>query len=248
MLNSFDAAVVTGVSGELGREIVKKLSSENIKVYGIDKEGKGAECDRFYQLDLEEFLNNENKKNEFLNDLGEWALDKHLKILINNAAYQYVAEECEIPPAEFKKSLDVNLLAPYYLTVELSGYLEKSCGMVVNVSSIHARLSKKGFLAYATTKAALSSLTKSLALVYGDKFRVNCIEPAAIDTKMLRSGFNNSKIKLETLASYHPSKSIGNPGDIADLICNLCMSECRFLNGSVIDVSGGISGKLHDPA
>ena len=103
-------------------------------------------------------------------------------MLINNAAYQFIKIEHPLNINEFTKTLNTNLLVPYVLISHFANDLESNEGSVVNVSSIHARLTKPGFSFYASSKAALSMLTKSLAVDYGDRFRINCVEPAAIDT------------------------------------------------------------------
>ena len=131
------------------------------------------------------------------------------------------------------------------LIAHFSKDLEITNGSVINISSIHAKLTKPGFSLYSSSKAALSMLTKSLAIDFGDKFRVNCIEPAAIDTKMLRERFN--KNNLNELAGYHPQNRIANPIEVAELALKISMSDIEFLHGSCIDMSGAISSRLHDP-
>ena len=80
----------------------------------------------------------------------------------------------------------VNLVAPFFLTQGLIDILIASNGHVINMSSIHAKLTKTNFTCYATSKAALEALTRSLALELSAKgVSVNAIAPAAIATQML---------------------------------------------------------------
>ena len=102
--------------------------------------------------------------------------------------------------------MEVNLLAPFVLTKLLLPQLEQAKGSVINVSSIHAHLTKANFVAYATSKAALSGLTRSMAIDLADRVRVNAIEPAAIETQMLLSGFDNDKDQLEKLKKLSPNR------------------------------------------
>ena len=138
-------------------------------------------------------------------------------------------------------------MAPYIFTSQLASDLEESKGSVINISSVHAKLTKPGFSFYASSKAGLSMLTKSLAIDYGDKFRINCIEPAAIDTRMLRDGFNNDERKINELKGYHPQNRIASPEEIAKLALKITELDVEFLHGSCIDMSGAISSRLHDP-
>ena len=167
--------------------------------------------------------------------------------IVNNAAYQYISKCHPIELEKITRTLNVNLIAPYILTSHLAEDLEKTKGSVINISSIHARLTKPGFSIYASSKAALSMLTKSLAIDFGGKFRVNCIEPAAIDTIMLRDGFNDKTEKINELKSFHPQGRIAQPEEVANLAVKITEPGIDFLHGACIDISGGISSRLHDP-
>ena len=91
------------------------------------------------------------------------------------------------------------------------------------------------------------SMSKVIAIDYGNKFRINCIEPAAIDTKMLRDSFKNNKNKIKKLNSYHPQNKIASPYEVAQLVLKMSNSDIEFLHGSCIEMSGAISSRLHDP-
>ena len=119
--------------------------------------------------------------------------------------------------------------------------------LYLNIGSIHSKLTKAKFCAYSSSKAALSSLTKSLAIDFGHKFRINAIEPGAIDTPMLRAGFSDDEYKIQELANYHPSGKISKVEEVAELVAILCTAKLNSMHGSCIDMSGGISGRLHDP-
>ena len=93
----------------------------------------------------------------------------------------------------------------------------------------------------------MDSLTRSLAIEFGSILKVNGIRPAAIYTDMLLSGFNNDKDKIDELAKYHPSKIIGKTKTIAEIAYVLTKNDDLFLNGSIVDIDGGISYVLHDP-
>lgn len=241
-------AIVTGVSGALGQAIAKKLSIEGFKIFGIDYvQSKRDSIDYFYQLDLNDFVKNIELQKIVLEKVKKVFSDHNVSLIINNAAFQYVTKSHPIEYDIMDRALNVNVLAPYYLITLFADQLANSKGSVVNISSIHARLTKKGFTAYAISKAALTSLTKSLSLEYGDKFRINCVEPASIDTNMLREGFNYEQSKLDILNSYHPQNRIATPKEIAELIYLIACGNIQFLHGACIDVSGGISNVLHDP-
>jgi NAD(P)-dependent dehydrogenase (short-subunit alcohol dehydrogenase family) len=144
--------------------------------------------------------------------------------------------------------MNVNLSAPFFLIQAFLPRLAASNGSVINVASVHAKLTKPGFIAYATSKAALVGLTRAMAVEIGSRVRVNAIAPAAIATPMLGAGFADAPHKLELLRAFHPVGAIGLPSQVADLAVYLTSNSSRFINGSVVEVDGGIGARLHDPA
>lgn len=171
-----------------------------------------------------------------------------LNAIIHNAAVQHLGTFKELTLTEWRETLDINLLAPILLSNLFLDDLIETKGSIVNISSIHSHLTKPGFTAYATSKAALSGLTRAMAVELGDRVRVNAIEPAAIRTPMLEAGFNDHPELLSLLEKYHPTNSIGSPEDVARAVSFLLDPANSFLNGCVLELGGGIHARLHDPA
>lgn len=124
--------------------------------------------------------------------------------------------------------------------------LEQSKGCIINIASIHQQLTKKKFIAYATSKSALVGLTKAMSVDLQGKVRVNAISPAAIDTQMLRDGFNNDEEMVKKLHELHPLQRIGKPAEVSKLALLLAEDELGFINGANICIDGGISNVLKD--
>ncbi len=242
-------AVITGTAGAIGAAIAARFQAAGYRTCGIDRAQSppGSAVDMYIQADLHAFVNDEQARDDTLTRIRNWLAGQPLRTLINNAAYQYVSRVHPIAVAELQRSYDVNVLAPYLLVSNLAAELERGGGSVVNVGSIHARLTKPGFLAYATTKAALAALTRGLALDFEDRFRVNCVEPASVSTPMLQDGFRAAPGKLQELRDHHPQRRIASPAEVAELVFQINSNELRFLHGSCIDMSGGIGARLHDP-
>jgi NAD(P)-dependent dehydrogenase (short-subunit alcohol dehydrogenase family) len=241
--------LVTGSTGAIGSAISRKFKDAGCIVCGIDQitDEVGA-LDYFIKVDLNEFVVDECFRENVISQITSWVGNNTLDVLVNNAAYQYVSIKHPIPVSELMKSYNINVIAPYLLITNLAKILTKKSASVVNVGSIHSRLTKPGFVAYATTKAALASLTKGLALDYEDRMRINCIEPASVETPMLLDGFKDFPDKKLELENYHPQKRISTPNEIAELVSIISSAGVRFLHGSCIDMSGGIASRLHDPA
>jgi NAD(P)-dependent dehydrogenase (short-subunit alcohol dehydrogenase family) len=241
--------LVTGSTGAIGAAISKKFKEEGCVVCGIDQAESKVDClDLFIKVDLNDFVLDERIRTNAISMINKWLAKNTLDVLINNAAYQYVSVEHPIPVEELTKSYNVNVIAPYLLVTSLAAALTNMSASVVNIGSIHRQLTKPGFVAYATTKAALAALTRGLALDYEDKMRINCIEPASVETPMLLDGFKTFPEKKLMLENFHPQKRISTPNEIAELAYIVSSPEIRFLHGSCIDISGGISSRLHDPA
>ena len=170
-----------------------------------------------------------------------------IKALINNAAIQRVKLFEEVTINDWQETLDVNLLAPFFFTQLFLEDLTKSNGSVLNISSIHASQTKRELSVYATSKAALSSLTKLLAIELGSRVRVNAIEPGAISTQMLESGFQSEPEKRKLLDKLQPMERIGEPSEVAKLALFLTSYSARFVNGAAVAIDGGIRNQLHDP-
>lgn len=241
--------LVTGSTGAIGSAISKKFKAAGCKVCGLDQiAGEAGLLDHFINADLNQFVTDEFFRENIFSNISNWLGKNTLDVLVNNAAYQFVSLNHPIPTLELTKSYNVNVIAPYLLITNLSKILTSQIASVVNLGSVHSRLTKPGFVAYATTKAALASLTKGLALDYKDQMRINCIEPASVETPMLLKGFEESPEKKLALESFHPQLRISSPEEIAELTFLISSPEIRFLHGSCIDISGGIANRLHDPA
>ena len=242
-------AVITGASGAIGKAVAERFKHDNYLVCGIDMiEIENEHLDFFIKCDLNAMVNSSDILDDVLLKIKHWAGTQTIDVLVNNAAYQHVSRAHPIPVSELMKSYSTNVIAPYLLITTLLESMTRETGSVVNVGSIHSRLTKPGFIAYATTKAALAAMTRGLALDLEDRIRINCIEPASVETPMLVDGFKGFPEKMRELESYHPQKRIAKAVEIAELIFVISSSKVRFLHGSCIDMSGGISCQLHDPA
>lgn len=245
-----DWALVTGVGGQLGRSIAETMLSAGFQVLGVDIKSR---CDLededfvFHQMDLNRYVEEEEYAREFSSYVKALVGGSGLSVLVNNAAVQVLGASDELDRRAWRETLNVNLSAPFFLTQALLPLLESRNGAVVNVSSIHARQTKPDFVAYATSKAALSSLTRNLAVDLASRVRVNAIEPAAIDTPMLQAGFIGKEADLAKLKDYHPMKRIASPEEVAEIVLFLSREKAGFIHGATIDVTGGIHACLHDP-
>jgi NAD(P)-dependent dehydrogenase (short-subunit alcohol dehydrogenase family) len=241
------AVIITGSNGGIGAALKAKFSEEGYAVIGIGKSADSQCCDDYIQTDFSVLVKNSVAREDFSKALLGLLAQYELKALINNSATQILAPMDQLTFEDFQETLGVNVSIPFLLSKICLGELEKANGSIVNVGSIHAKLTKKNFIAYATSKGALETMTKAMAVDIGDRVRVNLIAPAAIETDMLKAGFVGAQEKYIELEQYHPVGKIGAPGELAEFVSLLVVGGFNFLNGAVIDYSGGIHSKLHDP-
>ncbi len=241
-------AFITGVNGAIGQALCITFGAAGWRVVGSDKQGSSdSQVEDYIAIDLARLCRDTAYCASKMACLEAQLSDAGLHVLINNAATQIVAPVEELTVNDWHTSMDVNLISPFLLSQALLSKLHMAKGSIINIASIHARLTKPHFAVYATSKAALVSLTRSLAVELGNRIRVNAICPAAIATPMLVQGFKYNPHGLAELAAFHPSECIGTTKDVADSALFLAQSQGRFLNGAVLELDGGISGSLHDP-
>jgi len=240
-------ALVTGASGGIGQALCLAYRRAGYRVIATDLKGECEDADLTIQADLIALVEDEGFRSGFLAELRDAIGSSGLTALVNNAALQIVRSSAELSVRDWQRTLDTNLLAPFLLIQGLLPELKRARGCAINIASVHARLTKPGFACYATSKAALVGMTRSLAVDLAGSVRVNAISPAATATPMLAQGFEGREEDLEALAGMHPSGRIAEPNEIARAAVFLASEEAAFINGAVLDVDGAIGSRLHDP-
>lgn len=238
-------ALVTGALGDIGAATCSRLRKAGFHVIGVDCGTGTADVDNFLQLDIAR-LHSDNDARSRCDDILEFTGGR-LDLLVNNAAIQIVKPVEALTPEDWNVTLETNVLAAFWLVQRFLRLLRSARGAVVNVSSIHAFETKQHFVAYATSKGALLTLTRALAVELAPCVRVNAVIPAATDTGMLRAGFEGNPEGLAELGRYHPMGRIARPEEIAAVIAFLGSEAASFMTGSAISVDGGIGARLHDP-
>lgn len=241
--------LITGAAGGIGIALVDVFVRHGFRVVALDVVNRPDLPDGvdYHLVDLAQFVTDQAYADAAIKAIDVTLDGAGLNALINNAAVQILGSVDTLTREDWSTSLNVNVVAPFLLTQALLPKLESARGAVVNISSIHARLTKKNFVAYATTKAALSGMTRAMAVDLGGRVRVNAIEPAAISTGMLKAGFAEHPELYEYLERCHPIERIGYPEEVANAAYALVGERLEFLHGECISLDGGIGARLHDP-
>jgi len=154
----------------------------------------------------------------------------------------------------FKKVIDINLLGVYYGMKYVIPELQKNGGgRIVNVASVGGIRGVINQTAYVATKHAVAGMTKNAALEYGkDNILTNAIAPGAILTPMVAEAFRqvnpeDPKAAENEYASRNPTRKLGNPTDVGNLVAYLLSDENGYVSGQIIAIDGGESNMYGNP-
>lgn len=160
-------------------------------------------------------------------------------ILINNAGITGGnARTWEIEPAQWRRVVEINLIAPYLVCrALLPGMVERGYGRVVNVASIAGKEGNPNASHYSASKAGLIGLTKSLGKELAETgVIVNCLTPAAARTAIFDQ---MSQSHIDYMLSKIPMGRFVEPREVAAMIAWMASEECSFTTGAAFDISGG---------
>jgi NAD(P)-dependent dehydrogenase (short-subunit alcohol dehydrogenase family) len=235
--------LLTGASRGIGHATVIRFSSAGWRVITCSRHPFPEQCpwdagpEDHIQVDLSDHDNTLQAIREIRSrlDTGE------LHALVNNAAISPKADDggrlstLNTDAEIWAKVFRVNFMAPIMLARGLVDELKAAKGSVVNVTSIAgSRVHPFAGAAYATSKAALASLTREMAWDFGRiGVRVNAIAPGEIDTSILSPG--TEKI----VESQIPLHRLGTPDEVAKIIYVLCTETSSYVNGAEIHINGG---------
>ena len=164
-----------------------------------------------------------------------------LDVLVNNAgAAPFLATFLETRPDGFRRYFDVNFRSVEFGMRAAGPHLvAKGSGCVLNVASIDGFMVEPQLAYYNAAKAAVISLTKSVALEWAPLgVRVNAIAPGWIDTPMNQAERDDPEAERRILAQI-PMGRWGRPGEIANLAVFLCSDAASFVTGEVVVADGG---------
>ena len=173
--------------------------------------------------------------------LARW---RRLDILVNNAGVEPHNTLLDLSLADWQRTLEVNLTAPF-LTSQAAGRIMKELGggVIVNIASIAGRaFGLRNRAAYVASKSGLLGFTRECAREFAAyNIRVNAVCPGVIVTEMtahLRHGPEGERMVKRWLEDI-PQARLGEPGDVVGLVVFLCTDSARYITGQAINVDGG---------
>ena len=234
--------VLTGASRGIGHATVKKFGASGWRIITISRQPFSALCPwpggekNHVQLDLGDPV----ELGRGIEEIRHRLAGDGLHALVNNAAISPKGPNgkrlgaMDTPFDLWRQVFNVNFFAPVALARGLVDELSKAQGCVVNVTSIAgSRVHPFAGSAYATSKAALASLTREMAHDFGPRgIRVNAIAPGEIDTAILSPG-------TEKLVESIPLRRLGAPEEVAKAIYYLCTEQSSYVTGAELHINGG---------
>ena len=165
-----------------------------------------------------------------------------VNILVNNAAHFALVPLIEADAAQAACFLSVNLAGPLHCARAFARWaLERGRGgAIVNVSSISGVRPAHGCGLYSASKAALDSLTRSMALEWAPRgLRVNAVAPGHVATEGVIEDFRAGRLNEAAMIASIPARRIADVDDIADAALFLCSDRARHIMGQILTVDGG---------
>ena len=230
-------AIVTGGGGGLGKSICNELSMNgyavavlDLKIEDSQRTAKELENATAYAVDIRD----QNSIKEFYKNFG-----KAPEVIVNNAGIARFNKLLDQKVSDFEDVVQTNLVGSFILATEgVRLMIAKGIkGCVINITSIHSVSPGIGVGAYSPAKAGLASLTKLMALEWGEfGIRVNAIAPGFIDSGMSQPFFENPKLRGKAV----PLQRLGTAEDIAKTVLYLSSDAAAYVNANEIIVDGGV--------
>ena len=165
-----------------------------------------------------------------------------VQILVNCAAVVAMKPALELTLDDWQRIFGVGVYGAFACAQAFARQViaRSGEGAVVNISSITAQQSAHGRTAYAASKAALDSMTRSLALEWAEYgIRVNAVAPSHTATDRLKQAIQAGRLEYDTIVQRIPMGRFAAPEEIADAVVFLCSDRARFITGQVLAVDGG---------
>lgn len=244
-------AIVTGSSKGIGKAIALAFAksreysaivtnSRKIEeAQQISNEIKSLHCD---SIAVEADVSKENECvrliEETVNHFGR------IDVLVNNAGIQQDLPLTEINLQEWYKIIGVDLTGPFVCSREAVKYMKKQKpkgGCIINISSVHQAIPKPHYVPYATSKAGIEMMTKTMALELSkDNIRANIVAPGAIDTDM-NIELRENKTELENVIKRIPLGRVASADEVANVVEFLASDKASYVTGASYFVDGGMT-------
>jgi 3-oxoacyl-[acyl-carrier protein] reductase len=222
-------ALVTGAASGIGAAIRDTLRASGARVFSLDV--NRVEDEDALIADVSDPRSVSHAVDHIVSATGG-----RIDVLVNNAGLLIEAKLEDLRIEDLDRLLAVNVRGPFVVTQAVLPWMpEGSC--IVNVASELAYLGRSGASAYAATKGAVLSMTRSWAREHGPRLRVNAVAPGPVDTPLL--AFASMSEAEQALETDNPLGRIGQPEEIAAVVGFLVSPAASFITGQCFSADGG---------
>ncbi len=248
--------VVTGAAMGLGLSTAQEAARQGAKLSLVDFNENALN-------DAKKKIESEFPGVQMLTIVGDASNEEHVKNYVNKTVEKFGAihgfynnagiEGRQAPITDydmnvFKRVIDINLMGVYYgLRYVIPVMQKQQYGRIVNVASVGGIRGVMNQMPYVASKHAVAGMTKNVALEYGKEgITANAIAPGAILTPMVAEAFKqidpaDPKGAEKEYAKANPTKRLGLPEEVANVVCFLMSDAASYLSGQVIAIDGGQS-------
>jgi 3-oxoacyl-[acyl-carrier protein] reductase len=226
--------IVTGAAQGIGAATVKKFAEEGAIVIGCDRRAQAiAGANETHAIDVTDRAG--------IDAMVAAVLARHgrIDVLVNNAGITQDARLAKMTIEQFDAVIDVNLRGVFHCSQAVADTMvAQGAGVILNASSVVGIYGNFGQTNYAASKFGVIGFTKTWSRELGPKgVRVNAVAPGFVETPILAT--IPPKV-LQQMREHVPLKRLGRPEEIANVYAFLASDEASYINGAVIEVSGGM--------
>ena len=227
--------IITGAAQGIGAATVKKFADEGAIVIGCDRHAEGiAGASDIFAVDVTDRAQVDAMVAAVKAKYGR------IDVLVNNAGITQDARLVKMTLEQFDAVIDVNLRGVFHCTQAVAATMvAQGGGVILNASSVVGIYGNFGQTNYAASKFGVIGFTKTWSRELGPKgIRVNAVAPGFVETPILAT--IPDKV-LQHMREQVPLHRLGKPEEIANVYAFLASDEASYINGAVIEVSGGMS-------
>ena len=236
-------AIVTGAARGIGQAIAERLlrSGASVSIWDVDVDAMAETALELSKIGPVHVAQVDVTSEESTTKAAAKTAEAfgQIDILVNNAGIAgNNAKLWELPVAEWRKVVDIDLVGPYLCCrAVIPLMLKTGWGRIVNIASIAGKEGNPNASHYSAAKAGVIALTKSLGKELAQSgIIVNCITPAVIETDIFKQ---MSQTHIDYMLSKIPMNRFGQKEEAAAMAAWLCSDDCSFTTGAVFDLSGG---------
>jgi glucose 1-dehydrogenase len=245
-------AVITGSSKGIGKACAIALAKSN-NYYGVvtnarNQQEAEAVSEEIRKLGCKSIaIQADISREEDCINLIRTSIDhfNRIDVLVNNAGIQEDMPFTDTSLEDWYKVIAVDLTGPFICSREAVKQMLKqenpNGGNIINISSVHQRIPKPHYLPYATSKAGIEMMTKTMALELARRnIRANLVAPGAIMTEMNRD-LEDDKNEMERTLNKIPMGRVGNAEEVANIVEFLASDKASYVTGTTFFVDGGMT-------